>query len=316
MSMARIFGPVPSRRLGRSLGIDVVPYKTCSFDCVYCECGQTTRLTVDREEFYPPAEILDELGARLSGMADPPDVITLSGGGEPTLYSGLGELLEGARSITDIPLAVLTNSSLIDRPDVREDLSFCDIFIPSLDAALPGEFARINRPHPDIRLDGILEGLRTFLDDYEGKVFIEILLVDGYNTGEENIAALARILKTLRYDAIQLNTAVRPGTVREVKPLSADEMEWFRARFGPRCEVIAAASSRAEHEDQSAMEHIVSMLERRPCGAADIAAAFGLNVPQVVKILDAMTEKGLVTSESRGGNIFYTAVARDGGGKK
>ena len=313
--MARIFGPVRSRRLGRSLGIDVVPYKTCSFDCVYCECGRTTRLTVDREEFYPPSEILDELGARLSGMADPPDVITLSGGGEPTLYSGLGEVLEGARSLTDIPLAVLTNSSLIERPDVREDLSFCDIFIPSLDAALPGEFARINRPHPDIRLEGILEGLRSFLDDYEGKVFIEILLVDGYNTGEENIAALAKALKSMRYDAVQINTAVRPGTIKEIKPLSAAEMEWFRARFGPRCEVIAAASSRAEHEDRAGTEHIISMLERRPCDAAEIGAAFGLNVPQVVKFLDAMAEKGLVTSESRDGRVYYTAAARDGGGK-
>ncbi len=314
--MGRIFGPVVSRRLGRSLGIDVIPYKTCSFDCVYCECGKTTRLTIGREEFYPLPQILDELKARLSGMIEPPDVITLSGAGEPTLYSRMGELLAGMRAMTDIPLAVITNSSLLYRPDVREELMLSDIVVPSLDAVLPAEFARINRPHPGIRLDGILDGLRIFLDGYGGKVLIEILVVDGYNTGENHLAALEKALEGLRYDRIQLNTAVRPGTLPGVKPLSSPEMEKIRTRFGPRCEIVAAAAGKAEHEDESAMEHILSMIERRPCGAEEIGAAFGLGVPHVVKFLNAMTEKNLVTATSRGGIIFYTAVTRDGGGRE
>ncbi|HSG28293.1 MAG TPA: radical SAM protein, partial [Candidatus Krumholzibacterium sp.] len=271
--MGRIFGPVASRRLGRSLGIDVIPYKTCSFDCVYCECGRTTDLTVERAEFYPPGLILDELRQRLSGIQGGLDVLTLSGAGEPTLYSAMGELISGIKEMSSVPVAVITNGSLLGLREVREELALADIVVPSLDAALLPAFRRINRPHPALDLGEIMNGIKAFSLEYSGEIRFEILLLDGYNTGSGELEALRTFLSGLEVGSIQLNTAVRPGTVEDVKPLSAARMEELREYFGPRCEIVASFSARAAHEEEAAATHILSMIERRPCTAADIGAA-------------------------------------------
>jgi wyosine [tRNA(Phe)-imidazoG37] synthetase (radical SAM superfamily) len=193
-----IFGPVPSRRLGRSLGIDVIPYKTCSFDCVYCECGATTTKTCEREEFFPLNELLGELEARLSEMPSKPDVITLSGAGEPTLYSRTGELITEAKRISGLPVAVITNSSLLVRPEVREELLEADIVLPSLDTADKETFQRLNRPHPMCDLDSIIEGLMRFLTRFEGTVLFEILFIDRMNTDDANLEKLGDTLSRFR----------------------------------------------------------------------------------------------------------------------
>lgn len=309
--MGRIFGPVGSRRLGRSLGIDVIPYKTCTYDCVYCECGKTSSLTCDRAEFYPLDEIMTELDKRLSEITEAPDVITLSGAGEPTLYSRMGELLVRIGDITDIPVAVITNSSLLFMPEVREELSAADIVIPSLDAALPEIFSRINRPHPRISIEEMLGGLEAFLSGYGGRVYMEILLLDGYNTDDTNLQAIGTFLQRVRLDTIQLNTAVRPGTVETVRPLGRKELERIRDYFGPLCEIVADVSSKTVHEDESALEHVISMIERRPCTASEISSALGINMPHAIKFLSHMVEEGRIRLTERGGRIYYTAVDRD-----
>jgi wyosine [tRNA(Phe)-imidazoG37] synthetase (radical SAM superfamily) len=308
--MGRIFGPVASRRLGRSLGIDVIPYKTCSFDCVYCECGGTTDLSVERKDFYPAADILEELEARLSRMNESPDILTLSGAGEPTLYSGMGELIRGMKDLSGIPVAVITNSSLISREDVRDELSLADIVVPSLDAAIPACFERINRPHPSIRLENIIDGLTRFIEGFTGEVRLEILLVEGYNTDIENLEGLRAIVSGLDLASIQLNTAVRPGTTGDAKALSRERLEEIRAMFGKRCEIVASVSSKAKHEDASASENILSMIERRPCTAADISAALGLSVPHTIKIMDSMIASKKVITESREAMTWYIASNR------
>ena len=157
-------------------------------------------------------DLIDELRDSLAEITVPPDVITLSGAGEPTLYSRLGELIDSAKRMAGIPVAVITNSSLLFMPDVREELWRADIVLPSLDAALAGPFRRMNRPHPEITLARIMEGLGEFLDGYEGKVLFEILFLDGYNTDDEDLLALSSFIKQHRIDSIQLNTAIRPGT--------------------------------------------------------------------------------------------------------
>ncbi len=311
--MSRIFGPVPSRRLGRSLGVDVVPYKTCTFDCVYCECGATTDLTTERREFFPLDGILDELRSSLAAAAAAPDAITLSGAGEPTLFSRLGELIDGIKEISTIPVAVITNSSLLFMPGVREELARADIVLPSLDTAVAGTFPRLNRPHPEITLERMLEGLGAFLDMYEGRVLFEILLLDGYNTSEGEIDALVSFLDGHRVDSIQLNTAVRPGTEKEISPLPRGRLEEIRSRFGPLCEIIAPADTGAGREESVSSDRILAMIERRPCTAADIHRALGIPIQGVVKFLETMTVSGKVIREDHGGETFYTARERRGG---
>jgi wyosine [tRNA(Phe)-imidazoG37] synthetase (radical SAM superfamily) len=311
--MSRIFGPVPSRRLGRSLGVDVVPYKTCTFDCVYCECGATTELTCERSEFFPLEEILEELRDALSEITSPPDVITLSGAGEPTLYSRLGELIDGIKETTGIPVAVITNSSLLFMPEVRDELGRADIVLPSLDTALPGPFSRINRPHPDVTLDRMTEGLGAFLDGYGGKVLFEILFLEGYNTDHEDLEALAAFIEKHRVDSIQLNTAVRPGTVSGISALSRDRLESICSLFGPGCEIVTSVETRASHEEFASADRILSMIERRPCTAADIHHALGVPVQGVVKLLAVMIDKGSAIAEDHDGETFYTASERNSG---
>ncbi len=309
--MSRIFGPVPSRRLGRSLGVDVVPYKTCTFNCIYCECGATTELTCQRREFFPLEEILDELRDSLAGITDPPDVITLSGAGEPALYSRLGELIDEIKRTTGLPVAVITNSSLFFMPEVRDEIGRADIVLPSLDSALAGAFSSINRPHPDITLERMVGGLGTFLDGYEGKVQFEILLIDGYNTGDEDLEALASFIGKHRVGSIQLNTAVRPGTEGGISPLSRERLEAICRSFGPGCEIVASAGTRASHEEFASTDRILSMIERRPCTAADIHRSLGVPIQGVIKLLGTLIEDGSARSEVHDGETFYTASERN-----
>lgn len=309
--MKKIFGPVPSRRLGLSLGVDVLPYKTCSFNCVYCECGATTDLICDRRAFYPLDEILGELDGRLSQMKDKPDVITLSGSGEPTLYSRLGELIASVKRSCGIPVAVITNSSLLFMPDVRDELMDADVILPSLDAAIEEPYRRINRPHEKCTLERTIEGLDRFLAEYRGKVLFEILLIEGFNKDERNLEALRRTVGRFRVDSIQLNTAVRPGTEKEIEPLDDDALDDIRRFFGPRCEVIASArTSRRHHEEGALEETIMALLERRPCTALDVHRSTGMPVQKAAELLGGMVAAGLVVAEARAGDIFYTAAKK------
>ena len=304
----KIFGPVPSRRLGVSLGIDVIPYKTCSFDCVYCECGATTDKTVERRDFCPVREVLDECEARLSAMREKPDCITLSGSGEPTLYSRMGELIDEVKRATKLPVAVITNSSLLWMSEVREELARADIVLPSLDAAVEDSFRRINRPHESLSLTRIIEGLAAFLAEYRGTVLFEILLIEGHNTDQRNLEALRNILANMRVDKVQLNTAVRPGTEKHIVPLDDVSLENIRGFFGPRCEVIASAqTTRMRHEESVLEDTIVSLLERRPCTIDDMSRSLGIALPTITKTVMNLVAAGAVTEHAHGGNIFFTA---------
>jgi len=311
-SFRRVFGPVPSRRLGISLGIDVIPRKTCSFDCVYCECGATTEKTIERRDFCSVREVLDECEARLSAMREKPDCITLSGSGEPTLYGRMGELIDEAKRSTHLPVAVITNSSLLWMPEVREEISRADIVLPSLDAAVEDSFKRINRPHDALSLRTIIAGLAAFLAEYRGRALLEVLLIKDYNTGRDNLEALRDIMVGLRIDKVQLNTAVRPGTERHIAPIDDASLEALRAFFGPRCEVIASAqSTRMRHETGVLEDTIVSLLERRPCTIDDMSRSLGVAAPLVAAAVQSLISAGAVIEHWHGGSAFFTAVGKN-----
>ncbi|MHC4423584.1 MAG: radical SAM protein, partial [Planctomycetota bacterium] len=184
-----VFGPVPSRRLGRSLGVDIVPFKVCTLDCVYCQLGSTINKTIERKEYIPIEPVLAELKDRLDGGLQA-DFITVSGSGEPTLNSRLGELIDGIKKITDIPVAILTNGTLLYRGDVRADCAKADVVVPSLDAGDEETFRKINHPCSDISIEKLVSGLCAFRKEFAGQIWLEVFLAEDLNTNAEQITKL------------------------------------------------------------------------------------------------------------------------------
>ena len=307
-----VFGPVPSRRLGRSLGVDLVPYKTCTYDCVYCQIGRTTGRTSRRAEFVPLEEVVAEIERKLEAGAAP-DYITLSGSGEPTLYSRLGELIGAVKAVTDVPVAVITNGSLLSDPHVREGLLQADLVVPSLDAADPAAFARVNRPESGIAFKEMVEGLVAFRDIFPKTIWLEILFVAGLNDSEEQVRSLAALAERIRPDRIQLNTVVRPPADADAQPVPREALERFREYFGERAEVIADYGSiRSRPEFAAAREDILAMLQRRPCSLDDVAQGLSISRNEAVKHVEELLAQGLIAPEVRGATTYYTAgVVRD-----
>ncbi len=215
-----LFGPVYSRRLGLSLGVELVPLKLCSFDCVYCECGPTDTLTTARDEYVPIDRVEDELSRFLS-THPPPDYITFSGPGEPTLNSGIGRIIRFAKTdYPHIPTAVLTNGSLLSDPQVRADLCAADVVLPSLDAASGHAFRRIDRPAPGLELSAYIEGLEAFRAEYSGEIRLEVMVLPGVNDDWDNLKLLKDAFVRVRPDLIQVNTLDRPGTLADIEAAS------------------------------------------------------------------------------------------------
>jgi wyosine [tRNA(Phe)-imidazoG37] synthetase (radical SAM superfamily) len=219
MAYRFVFGPVHSRRMGYSLGIDPVPRKTCSMDCIYCEVGPTDKWTMERREWVPVGDILEEVRRKLAEQHRI-DVITFSGSGEPVLHSGLGALIDGIRRMTDLPIAVLTNGSYMDDAAVRADLARADIVVPSLDAVTPEVFQAINRPHRKLHLEDVIAGLKAFRKEFQGKLWLEVLLVEGVNDSDEDVKRLAAVAAEIEPDRIDLNTVVRPPACEGVRGVS------------------------------------------------------------------------------------------------
>ena len=238
-----VFGPVPSRRLGRSLGVDLVPFKTCSYDCIYCQLGRTTNKTIQRKEWVPLDEVVAELKDKLSTR---PDYITLSGSGEPMLYSRTGELIDHIKTMTDVPVAALTNGSLLWQPEVRSQLTNADLVIPSLDAGDKEMCQAVNRPHEDISFERMLEGLIDFRCEYEGQYWLEVMLLAGHNAIHVEVQKLAECVSRIRPDRTQLNTATRPPAEDWAAAIQRPRLKELAAMFNPPAEVIA--DFRAVHQ--------------------------------------------------------------------
>ncbi len=286
--MSHLFGPVPSRRLGRSLGLDITSYKTCTFDCVYCQLGRTTNKTVQRREYIAKDSIMDELREFLPEGGADTDYITFAGSGEPTLHSGIGEMINAIKTLTDIPVAVITNGSLLFREDVRDDLLNADLVLPSLDAATTSVFRAVNQPHESLSVDRIIEGLRMFREVFRGEFWLEVMFVRGVNDGTDEIAALSDAISVIDPDRVQLNTVVRPPC-EEVLPVDEDEMVRIRDAFGGNFDVEIIAEKRIE-----VRADILPLLERRPLTLDQIAGSLGMHRNEAAKYLRELIEQGAV----------------------
>ncbi len=300
-----LFGPVPSRRLGLSLGVDIVPFKVCTLDCIYCQVGKTTEKTIERRDYVPVETVLAELKDKLSqGLTA--DYITLSGSGEPTLNLRLGEIVDRIKKITGIPVAILTNGTLLTDQSVRADCGRADVVLPSLDAGDQQTFEKINRPHPDISIEKLISGLCTFRSEYPGQIWLEVFFVEGVNTDSQQIAKIKDAIKRIYPDKIQLNTVVRPSTETGVGRVSVEKLQAISAQMGENCEVVADFSPQqsSRHIGNKA-EDVLSMLKRRPCTLADICSGLGLGRSELLKYIDYYQQLGVIDSQEKNGTVFF-----------
>jgi wyosine [tRNA(Phe)-imidazoG37] synthetase (radical SAM superfamily) len=308
--MSRIFGPVPSRRLGRSLGIDLVPYKTCTYDCVYCQLGRTTRRTVERRSWVPIAPLFREL-ERKRGCE--PDYVTLGGSGEPTLHSRIATVIRRAREIVQAPVAVLTNGALLHRPEVRRDLRGADLVLPSLDAGDEESFRLVNRPCPSLDFETMVEGLVAFRREFAGPCWLEVFLIEGSASSKAAIERLSAHVSRIAPDRVLLNTLARPPAEAWVRGLPPEKMAEIASRFDPPAEVIADASTGAPRPDPDAGENEVrGLLERRPCSVEQIAEGLGMHRNEVLKHLERLGAEGELHVVRTAGRDYYRVQAEEG----
>ncbi|MDY0060487.1 MAG: radical SAM protein [Myxococcota bacterium] len=308
--LRHLYGPVPSRRLGHSLGIDLIPYKTCSYDCLYCQLGRTTERTCARRETVPPAELLAELRQKLA-QGPPPDYLGLAGAGEPTLYSRLGELIVGIKRLTDIPVAVLTNGSLLWQPAVRQSLQEADLVLPSLDAGDEETFQRVNRPDAEVTFSRLIDGLVTFRQEFRGPVWLEVFLLPGINDSPASLDRIAAHARRIAPTRVQLNTVARPPAEPEAHAATADALAAACQHFDGLAEVIAETSLAGPELalDSPELEaRIVALLARRPCTVQGIAAGLGLAPNEVLKALERLDSRGLTDRRLLPGGVFHGLV--------
>lgn len=308
MSYDHIFGPVLSRRLGVSLGVDLVTHKICSMDCIYCECGKTTLLTCDRNTYVPFEKVTAELDDFFARHPDP-DYITFSGSGEPSLNINIGKVIAHIKACRPkIRTAVLTNSGLFSDRKVRKELLAASLVVPSLDAAVHETFEKINRPCASMDINAIIEGLTAFRAEYTGQMWLEILILPGINDDENDLLHLKQAVHKIRPDRVQLNTLDRPGTKKDIRPATRKELERVinAIDFDP-VEIVASVVDSAKaaviRTDMEAA--ILETIHRRPCTARDLAGILGVeqsDVEQCLLQLEA-TNKVVASKQDRG--IFY-----------
>ena len=308
--MGLIFGPVTSRRLGLSLGVDLVPFKTCSYGCIYCQLGRTTCLTLERRQYVRGEDAIAAVRRALEGGAKP-DYITLSGSGEPTLHSGIGEVIGGIRRFTDIPIAVLTNGSLLWMPEVRRDLAGASVVLPTLAAGDEEVFRTIHRPPAGLTLERVVEGMIAFRREYSGPIWLEVFLIAGVNTSPEQIEKMRGIATRIAPDRIQLNTAVRPPSEKYVRALTPEEMERIRLAFGERAETIADFDKHREGGRREARaDDVLASVLRHPGTAEDVAAGLGIAPSDAARLLAQLQAEGLVEAENRNGKEYFRGATR------
>lgn len=301
-----LYGPVPSRRLGRSLGIDLVPYKVCTYDCIYCQLGRTTDHTLQRDEYVDTQEVLGEIEVWLDQDGEA-DYLTFSGSGEPTLHSRLGEMISTVQAMTDIPVVVLTNGSLLGQEQVRHQVGCADLLIPSLDVATPADFTRVNRPAAGLQIDQIIAGLHEARLACAGQMWLEVLLVEGYNDSVDKLEALRAVIDYIEPNKVQINTVVRPPAQTGIQALSAGALQQAQRILGPRAEIIAPLDAREvmAGERQRTEAEVTELLRRRPCTLDDIAAGLNMHRNEALKYIDALLARQQITTSQRGNNTFY-----------
>jgi len=300
-----LFGPVPSRRLGSSLGIDLIPYKTCSLNCVYCECEATTELTDVRKEYVPIDEVIEELDDFLS-KGPKVDYLTFSGSGEPTLNDGICRIVSFLREkYPDYKIALLTNGTLFYDEKVRKDVLDCDVILPSLDAGTEQIFQKINRPHPDLTLEMLVSGLVDLRKEFNGKIWLEVFIVPGCNDNDEELSAIKAHIDRIRPDAIQVNSLDRPSTEGWVRPVDQKTLDRISSFLDG--ESVGKPSNIGELDSfkEDTTDRILSTIRRRPCTAEDLSKILGLHLNELNKYLNYLSDSGRIYCEKEKRGMFY-----------
>jgi wyosine [tRNA(Phe)-imidazoG37] synthetase (radical SAM superfamily) len=314
--MRYVYGPVLSRRLGRSLGIDPVPRKTCNLNCVYCQLGPTPGGSWTDAVYPPLSVVLMEIGEALAS-APTLDFVTISGSGEPMLYGEIGELIGAIKEVTDVPVAVVTNGTLLTSQAVRESLYRADVVLPSLDAADDRTFNRIVRPPGGLSVGQVIAGLAAFRRHFTGQIWLEIMLVSGVNDTPEQLDRLKRAMSRARPDRIHLNTVVRPPAVESALPVSPERMAEIATYFGPACEVIAECPGTAPRPPGEVLgARLAEIVTRHPATLSELTETLAASPSLVAKRIAELMEEGVIESRIHCGRLYYTAARanhREGG---
>jgi len=299
-----VYGPVPSRRLGLSLGINVIPHKTCTLDCVYCQCGRTTDKTLQRTSFFPVDEIVTRV--REVVQRSNPSYLTFSGEGEPTLNKDIGRLIRRLKAEFSIPVAVITNSTLMTDPQVRQDLYAADLVVPSLDAADQRTFARIDRGRRELKVEDIIRALIHFRRRFRGRMWLEIMLVKDLNDSVEHLMKLRLAAARINPDRVHLNTVVRPPTEKSARPLTNDDLDQVRMLFGPDAEVVASSVPVRPKPQRGDLEQaLVALASSRPVTEDDILRSLGLPPPRLPPLLTRLLRAGRIQRVTFQGNTWF-----------
>lgn len=308
-----LFGPVASRRLGISLGVDLVPFKTCSINCVYCESGATTNLTLKRREYIPVDDVIKQLDELLS--TDPEiDYLTFSGAGEPTLNSGIGRVISFVK--TNYPaykICLLTNATLFNDPDLLEEIADIDLCIPSLDASTEDEFKIINRPSPELNFETYVNALIEYCRSSKAEIWLELFIVPGKNDSDESIERFKEIIKLAKPDKVQLNTLDRPGTVDWISPSTEENTMRFIRALEPVIPVEAVGpfkykspALRKQSKPEDIDKLIIDLISRRPSTLSDMSETFGVPEKQIKERLDILTKNKTVKPETSSRGEFFS----------
>jgi wyosine [tRNA(Phe)-imidazoG37] synthetase (radical SAM superfamily) len=309
--MKYVFGPVPSRRLGKSLGIDTIPLKTCNWNCVYCQLGRTRPVVNQRKDFYPPEDILQEVDQALASHAPGEiDWVTFVGSGEPTLSAGLGWLIRQVKGKTDLPVAVITNGALLYQPEVRQDLLPADAVLPSLDAGSVRLYRQINRPHPEVSFERLVEGLTDFRRVYQGKLWIEVMLVRGLNDNEQALGDIASALHQIGPDEVHINLPTRPPVETWVGPPDEQGLMRATAILGECAHVIHPAVGDFDLSGcEDVLDAILGIITRHPMRQEELERTLSQWSPGKVKqSLFALEISGQAQVVKRYGERFWSAA--------
>ncbi|UMB61675.1 radical SAM protein [Lutibacter sp. A80] len=303
-----LFGPVPSRRLGMSLGIDLIPKKVCSLNCVYCEVGKTTNLTTERLEYVKYDSVITELEKFMSNNPKI-DYFTFSGSGEPTLNSKIGAILKFIKKkYPKIKTAILTNGTLLFDKNLRKELMDADVILPSLDAASKEVFLKINRPSKKLTIESHIQGLVDLRKEYKGEIWLEILFLKGYNDSKKELNLLKEAILKIKPDSIQLNTLDRPGTRQDLIPLTKIELQKINDYWKlPNVEIIASPDKRSNIESYNGNIEtaILETIARRPCTLDDLHSFLGIHINEINKYLAGLETNNKIETVNLERGLFY-----------
>lgn len=307
-----VFGPVPSRRLGISLGVDIIPYKTCTLDCLYCECGKTTELTLERKRFVDPGVVLDQI-KEVVDVEKYIDYITFSGAGEPTLSIDIGEIITKIKGMTNIPVAVLTNGTLLYLEEVRRDLASADLVLPSLDAVTPTIFNNICHPHMEVDIDRIVQGLIDFGKEYKGKIWLEVFIAKGINDNPDELKKIYEAAKKIHPDKVQLNSLDRPPAYEGVEAVDNETLEHLVKEWKDLQVEITTRTKRREEIvsfSKNLENNIMNTIKRRPLTVRDLEALTGKNRGELFKYIDILEKEKKIKAQVILDKIFYVPVRK------